>query len=76
MSVIGLLGICACTKAPLRADAAANAKTSALHHVGVNLRGLHVGMAEQLLHYAQIRTAIQEMRCEGVTQRVRMEGGG
>jgi hypothetical protein len=27
------------------------------------------------LHYAQIRTAIQEMRCEGVTQRVRMKGG-
>ena len=32
-------------------------------------------MAEQLLHYAQIRTAIQEMRCKRVTQRVRMEGG-
>jgi hypothetical protein len=27
------------------------------------------------LHYAQIRTAIQEMRCEGVTQRMWMKGG-
>jgi hypothetical protein len=33
-------------------------------------------MAEQLLHHAQIRTAIQEMRCERVTQRVRVEGDG
>jgi hypothetical protein len=32
-------------------------------------------MAEQLLHHAQICTAIQEMRCKRVTQRVRMEGG-
>jgi hypothetical protein len=27
------------------------------------------------LHYAKIRTAIQEMRCERVTQRMRMKGG-
>jgi len=32
-------------------------------------------MAEQLLHHSQIRTAIQEMRCERVTQRVWMKGG-
>ena len=33
-------------------------------------------MAEQLLHHAKIRTAIQKMRCERVTQRMRVEGGG
>ena len=32
-------------------------------------------MAEKFLHHAQICTAIQEMRCKRVTQRVRMEGG-
>ena len=32
-------------------------------------------MAEQLLDHAQIGTAIQEMRCERVPQRVWMKGG-
>jgi hypothetical protein len=33
-------------------------------------------MAEQFLHHAKVRTTIQEMRCERVTERVRMKGGG
>ena len=33
-------------------------------------------MAEQLLHHAKVRTAIQEVCCELVTQGVRVEGGG
>jgi hypothetical protein len=32
-------------------------------------------MAEKFLHHAQICTAIQEMRCERVTEGVRMKGG-
>ena len=40
--------------------------------MGVALRGRHIGMTEQLLHGAQVGAAIEQMRREGMSQRVRM----
>src|SRR5438132_11403995 len=39
--------------------------------VGIELRGREVGVAEHLLHRPEIRPALEEMRRERVTQRVR-----
>ncbi len=33
-------------------------------------------MAEKFLNHAEIRAAIQKVRCKGVAQRMRMEAGG
>src|SRR4051812_551320 len=41
----------------------------------VNLCGRDRGVAEQLLDRAQVGTALQEMRGEAVTQRVRRDSG-
>lgn len=40
--------------------------------MGVALRGRHIGMTEQLLHGAQVGASIEQMRREGMSQRVRM----
>src|SRR6266852_6507700 len=42
-------------------------------HVGIDLRGRDIGVAEQELHDAQIRAMVEQMRGEGVAQRVRRE---
>ena len=53
-----------------------------LEHVGVDLRRRDVGMAEQLLHDAEIGAVLQEVAGEGVAQHVRRDlrrrnaGGG
>jgi hypothetical protein len=39
--------------------------------MGVDLRGFHIGMAEQLLHRANVLAALQQMRGKAVAQRVR-----
>jgi hypothetical protein len=35
-------------------------------HVGVDLRGGDVGVAEQLLHHAEVGAAFDEVGCEAV----------
>jgi len=42
-------------------------------HVGVNLRGRDIGVAEQHLHDTQIRAVVEQMRGESVAQRVGRE---
>src|SRR5208337_5421631 len=42
----------------------------AFREMGVNLRGRDVGMAEHLLHRAQIGAALQKMGREAVSERV------
>ena len=41
--------------------------------VRVELRRGDVGVAQQLLHDAQVGTALQHVRCEAVAQRVRVQ---
>ena len=41
--------------------------------VGINLRGGQVGVAEQLLHRAQIAARLQHVGSEGVAQLVRVD---
>ena len=41
--------------------------------VGVYLRGTDVGMAEQLLHGAQVAGGLQHVAGEGVTQHMRVQ---
>ena len=41
-------------------------------HMGVVLRRREIGMAQQFLHRAQIGPTIEQMRREGVSQRMRM----
>ena len=40
-------------------------------HVRIDLRGRDIGMAQQLLHRAQVGAAIEQMAGEGVAQDVR-----
>ena len=40
-------------------------------HMGIDLRGRNIGVAEQRLHNAQIRTVMQQMAGESVAQHVR-----
>ena len=40
-------------------------------HVGINLRGADIRVAEQFLNHAQIRAMLQQMRGKTVTQHVR-----
>ena len=44
-----------------------------LDDMGVDLRGRDVGVAEELLHRAQIRAVLQEMAGEGMTEHVRRD---
>ena len=44
-----------------------------LDHMGVDLRGRDVGVAEQRLHDAQVGAVVQEMAGEGVTQHMRRD---
>ena len=46
-----------------------------LDDVGVDLRRRDVGMAEKLLHRAQISPPLQEMAGKGVTQHMRRDTG-
>ena len=39
--------------------------------VRVDLRGLQRGVPQELLYFAHIGSAVQQVRCEGVTQHVR-----
>jgi hypothetical protein len=41
--------------------------------VGVDLRGGDVGVAQQQLHHAQVGAVVDEVRGEGVAQRVRRD---
>ena len=51
-------------------------------HMGIDLRGGNIGVAEQRLHHAQIGAVVQEVAGEGVAQHVRADlrgaqpGGG
>ena len=40
-------------------------------HMGIDLRGRNVGVAEECLHHAQIRTVMQQVAGKGVAQYVR-----
>ena len=40
--------------------------------MSVTLRGCNIGVTQQLLHRTQIGTAVEQMRCEAVSQGVRM----
>ena len=44
-----------------------------LQHMGVDLRGRNIGMAEQRLHHAQIGAIVQEVAGEGMTQHMRAD---
>ena len=47
-------------------------RTQALdRHVRVDLRGRQVRVSEEILNGLEVRTAVQEVRGEGVAQRVR-----
>ena len=39
--------------------------------MGINLGGRNVGMAQQELHYAQIRAVVEQVRGEGMAQHMR-----
>src|SRR3546814_2869656 len=45
-------------------------------HVGVDLRGRDVGVAQHLLQRAQVGAVVQQMAGEGVAQHVRRHLGG
>ena len=45
-------------------------------HVRVDLRCGYAGMAKQLLYGTHIRTALNQMRCEGMAQGMRMQRFG
>jgi hypothetical protein len=51
-------------------DWADHARRTALEHVRVDHRGSDVSMAEEGLHRANVVAVLQEVRREGVTQRV------
>jgi len=44
---------------------------SVIGHVGIDLRGRDIGMAQQHLHRAQVGAVVDQVRCEGMAQRVR-----
>ena len=41
--------------------------------MGVNLSGCDIGVAEQFLHDAQVRSAFEQVRREAMTQRMRAD---
>ena len=46
--------------------------TPLIGYVGIELRRREVGMAQHLLDRAEIRAALEQVRCKGVPQQVRM----
>ena len=42
--------------------------SSLLQHVGVNHRGRHVAVTQQLLNRADVGASLQEVRCKGVPE--------
>ena len=44
-----------------------------LDDMGVDLRGRDIGMAQELLHGAQIRAPLQQMTGKGMTQNMRRD---
>ena len=59
-----------------RMQVAHHALQPLVEHVGVDLRRRDVGMAEQLLHDAQVGAVLQEVAGEGVAQHVRADAVG
>jgi hypothetical protein len=53
-----------------RVERAAHALAAALEDVGVDHRGAHILVAEELLDRADVVTALEQVRGEGVAQRV------
>jgi len=47
-----------------------------LDHMGIDLRGRDIGMAEQRLHDAQVGAVMQQMAGKGVAQHVRRDQPG
>ena len=45
-------------------------------HMGVDLGGRNVGMAQHLLHRPQVRAMGEEMACEGMAQHMRRDPAG
>ena len=54
-----------------RIERAAHATPAAIEHVGVDHRGFHIGMAEQLLHGADVVARLQQVGGERMAQHVR-----
>ena len=44
-----------------------------LQHMGIDLRGGDVGVAEQSLHHAQVGAVVQQVAGEGMAQHMRAE---
>ena len=44
-----------------------------LHHVGIDLCGRDIRMSQHGLHGTQIRTILEQVRCEGMSQHVRIK---
>ena len=42
-------------------------------HMGIDLRGRDIRMAQQHLHHAQVGAVVEQVRGEGVAQRVRRQ---
>ena len=53
---------------------AANAQARLGHDMGIDLRGAHIAVAEQLLHGANVGSRLQQVSREAVPQR--MSSGG
>ena len=47
--------------------------TALVGDVRIELGGAEVGVAEHLLHAAQVGAALEQVRCEGVAEQVRMD---
>ena len=54
-----------------RMQVAHQALQALLDHMGIDLRGRNIGVAEQRLHDAQIRAVVQQVAGKGVAQHVR-----
>src|SRR6516162_2054337 len=59
-----------------RMQVAHQALEALVEHVGVDLRGRDVGMAEQRLHNAEIGAVLQEMARKGMAQHMRAQALG
>ena len=47
-----------------------------LYDMGIDLRGGNIGVAEKLLHRAEIGAPLQEMAGKGVTEHMRRDASG
>ena len=61
-------------EAPARIERAPDAAPSPIEHVRVDHRGLHVRVAEQLLHGADVVAVFEQVRREAVAEGVRARG--